>query len=354
VSARIALPPSRYTSSGSIANYQQRVLASVLPLASVESAGAVSYLPLGGQFARVDFTVAGRATEPDQVPTAQYRLVTPGYLPAMRIPVIRGRGLSELDSATARPVLLVNEALARGFLADREPIGAHLLVDDNDAGPRPLEVVGVVGDVRQLSLDGEPTFDIYLPYDQLHPDGVSLARMGMHWVVRGRLDSAATREEARQALRSADPAVPVPDVRPLEQQVSGALAPRRFNMRVLAVFAAAALLLAATGIYAMLSYSVSQRADEFAIRSAVGARRSDLLLLVVRQGMAPALLGIVLGVGAAFAITRTLAGLLFGLSATDPATFATVPAGLLAVSLAACVAPGLRASRMGSSTRASQ
>jgi predicted permease len=345
VAAPIALPAARYATPRSIVAYQRRVLASVRSLGWVESAGAVSVLPLSGQDLRVDFTVAGRALERDRVPTAHYRIVTPAYLQTLRVPVIRGRGLGEQDSDTGRPVILVNEALARRYLAGREPIGAHLLVDDNDAGPRAFEVVGVVGDVRQMSLDGEPTMDLYVPYEQLHQDVVSLAVSGMTWVVRGRIDNGARVEALRQAIRSADPLVPVAGLRPVERSVAGALAPRRFDLRVLAVFAAAALLLSATGIYAMLSYSASRRARELAIRSALGAARHDLLRLVVWQGARPALAGIAIGLGAAFAITRTLSSMLFGLGAADPATFAAVALALLLVALAACLAPGLRAAQ---------
>jgi putative ABC transport system permease protein len=209
-------------------------------------------------------------------------------------------------------------------------------VDDNNAGPRPLEVVGVVGDVRQMSLDGE----------QLHEDVLGLVTANMYWVLRGRAGSVTHVEELRQAMRSGDPAAPIADLRSLERSVASAVAPRRFNLLVLAVFAAAALLLSATGIYAMLSYSVSQRTREFEIRSALGARPDDLLLLVVvGQGLIPALAGMALGLAAAFAITRTLASMLFGLTATDPVTFAGVSLGILIVAVASCIGLGLGASR---------
>jgi putative ABC transport system permease protein len=356
VSARVALPRTRYATRESIAAYQRRVSTSVATLASVEAAGAVSALPLSGQSLRVDFTVVGRATERERVPTAQYRIVTPDYMRAMGIPVVRGRGFAEQDSAAVRPVVLVNEALARRFLADLEPIGAHLLVDDNNAAPRALEVVGVVGDVRQMSLDGDPTMDLYLPYDQLHEDVVELAAANMSWVIRGRVDDGPRMEQLRKAVQAADPAVPIADLRPIERSIAAAVAPRRFNLLVLGVFGGAALLLAATGIYAMLSYSLSQRGRELAIRSALGAGRSDLLLLVLRQGVTPAVAGILLGLGAALAITRTLSSLLFGLGAADPLTFAVVPMVLLLVALAACLGPGLRASGAairGAATRVS-
>ena len=356
VSARVALPPSRYATRESIAAYQRRVLASVGTLAPVDFAGAVSALPLSGQSLRVDFTVVGRATERERVPTAQYRIVTPDYMRAMRIPVVRGRGFTEQDSAAVRPVVLVNETLARRFLGDLEPIGAHLLVDDNNAAPRTLELVGIVGDVRQMSLDGDPTMDLYLPYDQLHADVVELAAANMYWVIRGRIEDGPRMEQLRKAVQAADPAVPIADVRPIERSIAAAVAPRRFNLLVLGVFGGAALLLSATGIYAMLSYSLSQRGRELAIRSALGAGRGDLLLLVLRQGVMPALAGIVLGLGAALAITRTLSSMLFGLGAADPLTFAVVPAVLLLVALAACLGPGLRASGAaikGAATRVS-
>jgi putative ABC transport system permease protein len=218
-------------------------------------------------------------------------------------------------------------------------------VDDNNDGHRPLEVVGVVGDVRQTSLDGEPTMDVYVPYEQLHEDVLGLATANMYWVVRGRTGSVTRAEELRPAMRSADPTVPIADLRSLEQSVASAVAPRRFNLLVLAVFAAAALLLSATGIYAMLSYSVAQRAREFEIRFALGARPNHLLRLVVGEGLPPAVTGIAVGLAVAFAISRTLASMLFGLSATDPVTFAGVSLGLLIVALASCIGPGLRASR---------
>jgi putative ABC transport system permease protein len=354
-SARVALPPARYATPQAIAAYQRRVMAGLQSLPAVESAGAVTILPLSGTMTRVDFTVEGRAPAPERVPTAQYRVVTAGYLRVMGIPVLRGRGFTELDAVGTRPVVLVNEALARQFLADQEPIGARLLVDDNNGGPRGLEVVGVVGDVRQVSLDGEPTLDVYVPYAQLHPDVVPLAT-AMHWVVRGRLDAPAQQEAVRQALRGAEPAAPIPGLRSLEQATAPVLAPRRFNLAVLSVFAAVALLLSATGVYAMLSYSASRRARELAIRSALGAQRGDLVRLVLGQGLAPAAAGVAIGLGAALAIARTLSSMLFGVSAADPLTFIGVPLGLFGLALAASLLPALRASRTaqgGAAVRAS-
>ena len=195
--------------------------------------------------------------------------------------------------------------------------------------------------MRQLDLDGAPTLDVYLPYSQLHPDALGFATETMFWVVRGR----ASAEELRGALRQGDAAVPIAELRPAAEGVAGTVAPRRFNLLVLAVFAVAALLLSATGIHAMLSFSVSQRARELAIRAVLGARRRHLLALVVRQGLGPVLIGTAVGLAAAFAAGRLLSSLFFGLGPSDPATFAAVTAGLLLVALAACLGPGLRAAR---------
>jgi len=344
VSTRISLPRTRYATTQTVNIYQQKVLANLTALPSIQAAGAISALPLSGYYATIDFIIDGRPVTRDRLPTAHYRVVTPGYFSAMRIPILRGRGFSDLDTETTRRVAVVNQSLASRFLDGRNPIGARILIDDDNAGMRPLEIVGVSGDVRQLSLDGESTLDVYLPYRQMHPDTLGFAA-NMFWVVRGEIANAARIEEIRAALRQADSQIPIPDPRPVEETIAASIASRRFTLLVLGLFAAAAVLLAAAGIYAMLTYSLSRRAREFAIRSALGASRGHLLLLILRQAAAPAVLGIVAGVVAAFAIARSIASMLYGLSASDPITFIAVPAILLLVSLSACVGPGLRASR---------
>jgi putative ABC transport system permease protein len=241
-------------------------------------------------------------------------------------------------------VAIVNEELASQWLQGLDPIGARLLVDDNDGPPRPVEIVGVVGNVQQVALDGGPTWDLYLTYPQVHPDNVGTAAANMFFIVRTTGDPMNLAASLAREVRRTDPEVAASQIRPMDHYLADAMAPRRFSLSLMAVFALAALALAITGIYAVVVCSVSQRAPEFAIRSALGARRNDLLLLVVRQGVTPALFGIALGLGAAFAITRTLSSMLFGLSAVDPTTFVVVPSGVLLVALAACLGPGLRAS----------
>jgi predicted permease len=345
LSARISLPPSRYATSDSILGYQRQALAGVDALPGVESAGAVSLLPVSGLIAQIPFTIEGRPTPDAQVPSAQYRLVTEAYFQAMRIPVRRGRPFSEWDMAATSAVIIVNETLARRFFDVQNPVGHRLMLDDTNAAPRTAEIVGVIADVTQLGLDAEPTPDIYVPYSQVPRDQIAWATSNMFWVVRTKGDVLGLAEQVRHELVRADPQLPISGLRTMDQYLASSVAPRRFNVSVLAIFGLAAVLLAATGIYAMLSYSVSLRGHEMAIRAALGAGRRDILILVVGQGIRPALAGVVVGMAGALVLSRGLSSLLFGLSPTDPGTFVSVSVGLVAVSLTACIVPGLRATR---------
>lgn len=200
-------------------------------------------------------------------------------------------------------------------------------------------------------MDAEPTPDVYVPYSQLHRDGFALATVNMFWVVRTETDPLVFAAPVRYEMQQVDPQVPIGSMRSMDQYLSASVAPRRFNVSVLGLFAVVAVLLAATGIYATLSYSVSQRAHEIAIRAALGAQRRDILGLVVGQGLRPALIGVGVGLGAAVGITRTLSGLFFELNATDPATFLVLSLGLALVALAACIVPRVRATRAAGGVR---
>ena len=344
LSARLTLPSQRFDSRDAIVTFQRALDRELSALPAVTSAGAISLLPLSGLMSRVPFTVEGRAIERERVPIAQFRTVSPGYFEAARIPLTRGRTFSEADTERTRAVAIVNEALACRWLDGLEPIGARLLVDDNDGSPRPVEIIGVVGNVQQMVLDGEPTWDLYLTYPQIHLDNVGAAASNMFWIVRTAGDPMTLASGLASAVRRIDPEVVAAPIRPLDQYLSEAMAPRRFSLSLMSAFALAALALAVTGIYAVVTYSVSQRAREFAIRSALGARRSDLMLLVMRQGVAPSLTGIGVGLAVALVTTRTLSSMLFGLSPTDPTIFAAVSLALFVVAMIACLGPGLRAS----------
>jgi putative ABC transport system permease protein len=354
LSARLTLPARRFADRDAILTFQRALAQRLSSLPAVTATGAISLLPLSGLQSRVPFTVEGRAVDRERVPLAQFRTVSEGYFEAAGIKLKRGRTFSEGDTGTTRAVAVVNEELVGRWLEGLDPIGARLLVDDNDGRPRPVEIVGVVGNVQQVALEGGPTLDLYLTYPQVHPDNVGAAAANMFWIVRTTGDPMSLATSLAREVRRMDPEVAASQIIPMDRYLSDSVAPRRFSLFLMAAFALAALGLALTGIYAVVTYSVSQRGRELAIRSALGARRNDLVLLVVRQGAAPALSGIALGLGAAFAVTRTLSSMLFGLSAVDPATFVVVPLGLLLVALLACLAPGLRASRAATSGAAAR
>ena len=241
---------------------------------------------------------------------------------------------------------VVNEALASQWLDGLEPIGARLLVDDNDGPPRPVEIIGVVGNVQQVALDGEPTWDLYLTYPQIHLDNVGAAAANMFWIVRTTGDPMNLATSLAREVRRIDPEVVASQIRPMDHYLSDAVAPRRFSLSLMAAFALAALALAITGIYAVVMYSVSQRAREIGIRIALGASRSNIVWLVMGHGIRFIFIGLALGIAMAAGVTRLLSTMLFGLAATDAVTFGQVAVVVAAVSVLACAVPAARAGRL--------
>jgi putative ABC transport system permease protein len=272
--------------------------------------------------------------------------VTAGYFEVARIPLKRGRTFSELDTERTRPVAVVNEELANTWLNGLEPIGARLLVDDNDGPPRPVEVIGVVGNVRQIAMDGDPTWDLYLVYPQLHTDNVGAAAANMFWIVRAAGDPMSLAASLATEVRRQDPEVVAAQIKPMDAYLSDAVAPRRFSLSLMAAFAVAALALAATGIYAVVAYGISQTSREIGIRVALGASRSNIVRLVMSQGIRSVAAGIAAGVAIAVGATRLLSTMLFGITATDVATFGEVTAAVALLATLACAVPTARVSRV--------
>jgi putative ABC transport system permease protein len=347
LSARLTLPAKRFTDRDAILTFQRSLADGLSSLPGVTHAGAISLLPLSGLVSRVPFSVEGRAIERERVPIAQYRMVTAGYFEAAGIPLTRGRTFSERDTDRTQAVAVVNEQLARQWLDGLEPIGARLLVNDNDSAARPIEIVGVVGNVRQMTLDGDATWDLYLPYPQLHTDNVGLAAGNMFWIVRTASEPMTLAGTLVQQVRRVDPDAAASQIQPLGRYVSGALAPRRFSLWLMAAFAIAALGLALTGIYAVVMYSVTQRQREMGIRMAFGASRWRIIRLVTGQGMRFVVVGVVLGLGMAAVMTRLLSTMLFGVTATDPVTLGQIAAAVAVLSVPACVLPAARIARQG-------
>jgi len=248
LSARLTLPPQRFPNREAIVTFQRALAARVAGLPTVSQTGAITLPPLIGLLARVPFTVDGRPIERERVPLAQFRTVSPGYFDTVRIPVKRGRTFTDSDGTSTRPVAVVNEALAARWLDGLEPVGARLLVDDSDGPPRPVEVIGVVGDVQQISLDGrEPTWDLYVTYAQIHADTLAAATSNMFWMTRTAADPLAIAPLLVREVRRVDADVVASQVRPLDDYLRESMAPRRFSVSLMAAFAVAALVLAEIG-----------------------------------------------------------------------------------------------------------
>src|SRR5262245_22925125 len=348
LSARLTLPPHRFASREALVVFQTALRARVAALPSVSQTGAITLPPLVGLLSRVPFTVEGRAIERERIPLAQFRTVSPGYFETVRIPLTRGRTFSERDTGTTQPVAVVNEALADRWLSGLEPIGARLLVDDSDGPPRPVEIIGVVGNVRQIALDAsDPTWDLYLTYSQIHADTLGGAVGNLFWLTRTTGDPLALAAPFVRELRRVAPDVVASQVRPLERNLIDAVASRRFSVSLMAAFGLAALVLAATGIYAVISYSVSQRAREIGIRIALGARNALIMRLVVGEGAGFVIVGLAAGLAMAIGLMRLVTSMLVGVTSSDAVTFAQVSAVVAAVSLLACALPTVRALRLG-------
>jgi putative ABC transport system permease protein len=292
-------------------------------------------LPLSGQPNDAGFTVAGRPpVRPNERYGADFRRVNRQIFQAMRIPLMRGRQFTEQEVSAGAPVLIVSESLARAVFANEDPLGHRLLFGPTDS---PREIIGIVGDVshRGLELRKRPT--MYLP---MH------ATTWKNLVIRTSADPLSLASAVRGEIKGLDTELAFAGVKSLEQVVYESVAEPRYRTTLLGLFAAVALLLAAIGLYGVLSYAVSQRTNEIGIRMALGARGADVLRMVIGHGIKLSLIGVLLGLGAALALTRLMRGLLFEVSAADPLTFAAIALLLTLVALVACWIPARRATKV--------
>jgi putative ABC transport system permease protein len=316
----------------------RQMLENVRSIPGVRSAGLVTALPITGG-ASTDFTIEGRPLPPaNDEPSADIRSADPNYFRTMGIPLLVGREFSEADNSTARRVMVINQTMARQFWPNDNPIGQHVTM--KDWGP-PLtgEIVGVVGDVRTNGLDEAVGPMIYWPHFQF-PELFNTI------VVRSDGEPSRLLPAVKAAVWAVNKNQAISKMETMAQVLSESLARRRLYMILLGVFAGAALLVAGVGVYGMLTYSVNQRIREMGIRIAIGAERGDVLRLVLGHGAKVALLGIVIGIAAALGLTRLMKSLLFGVSATDPLTFAGVASLLTLVALGASFLPARRAMRV--------
>jgi len=353
LTARVTLPAVSYPTPKKLLFFRQLVAGlSVQP--GVESAAIVRDLPLSGTDPRYGVTVEGRVGDAQgDGYTVRDRIISADYFKAMGIPFKRGRSFDEHDDEHAPAVAIINESAARKIFPDQDPLGQVLVTGGNYA-PDKCRIVGVVGDVKFGGLDSQADPEVYVHYTQLPESFMQPGLGSMAVVLRGAGRAADLAGALRQQAATLDQGVPVSSVTTMEEVLSGSLAPRRFNLLLLSIFACVALLLAAVGIYGVLSYWVAQRTREIGIRMALGAQGRDIFRLVVFQAMTFVVVGLGVGALAALALARflsaALSGLLFGVRATDPATFAFVALLLACVALIACFVPARRAVKVEPTT----
>ncbi len=339
LTARVTLPRSRYDDPERQVAFADALLDRVRPLPGVAVAAVGSDAPIGDGPPYWSFSVAGvDQPPPEVVQDAVIYRATPDYFRAFKLPLVRGRWFEAADRGDAAPVALVSEALARRYWPSGDPVGARITFGDPaDSTSVWMTIVGVVGDVRQDGAMSPAYPQIYVPFAQL-------SSRSMLVVLRTAGDPLALAPAVKQALAAVDPSLALGRVATMDDRVADTLARPRVNALLLAGFAASALMLAALGIYGVIAYSMIQRTRELGIRMALGARAEDVLRLVLRQGMAPVLAGLALGLGGAAVASRVLRGLLYGVASTDPATYLAVAVFLSAVALVASYLPARKAS----------
>ena len=340
LTAPLGAPESRYAERPQVAAFYDRVLERAGALPGVRRAALVSILPLVPGDNDANFSIEGRpepANDFDR-PVAWYRMASAGYFDTMGIRIVRGRGFTEEDTVAAPGVVTVNETLAGRYWPGEDPVGRRIRLGGGPDAP-PATVVGVVSDVRQRGLDQPPVAEMYLPYRQMPSRFMTL-------VLATEGDPSSVAAPLRAAIREIDPDLALAGIATMDELRASSVTGPRFLMGLVGAFALAALVLAAIGIYGVVSYGVAQRTSEIGVRMALGAGRGDVLRLVVGGGLRLALAGVALGVAGALAATRAMATLLFGVTATDPATFVATTVALAGVATAASLVPALRATRI--------
>jgi len=330
-------PMERYKKGTEVTAFYQRATEEFRSIPGVQSVGATSAGPQFGGYEPVDFLVQGKtAPASGEYPHARYYNVGPGYFQTMQTALLSGREFTDRDTPNAPAVAIINQTMARRHFAGEDPLGKRLLlVREKEA----LEIVGVVGDVRRFEVDDVVEPEIYYAYMQR-------PRWASYFVIRTDADATSIVGAVRSRMLAVDKDVPVLNVAAIDQLVSAALREPRFNTVLIGVFAGLALLLASAGLYAVIAYSVTQRTHEIGVRITVGAGQRDIFRLIVGQGMILALIGVAIGLAASMALTRAMSSLLFGVSATDPLTFAAIALLLTFVSLVACYVPARRAMKV--------
>ena len=339
LTVRVNLPPRKYDTDPKVINFFKQAVEQIRAIPGVESVGAINTLPFDGPYAGTDLNIEGRPKRPAGQDLSTGVVVTDSnYFQAMRIPLKRGRFYTPQEALEMRHVVVVNEAFAREIFPGQDPIGQRVTIDMKDDN-QPSEIIGVVGDNKHKSLDSEVEPMAFWPHAELvYP--------GMTFVIRTRGDNTNVAVTARQIIQQLDPEQPIGQVATMQTLMSKSVARAKFNSTLLAIFSIVALVMAAVGIYGVMSYSVLQRTHEIGVRMALGAQRSDVLKMILRQGIVLAATGVLVGLAGSFGLTRVIATLLFDVAATDKTTFAAVAVGLFAITFMASYIPAWRATKV--------
>jgi putative ABC transport system permease protein len=336
---KISLQGPGYQKGEAIIAFYDQLLDKIRTLPGVRSAAIRSSLPLGltENYADLSFAVEGQTPDPANRPVAFYNAVSPDHFRTMEIPLLQGRVFDERDNRKSRNVIIINETLARRHFPGEDPIGKRMtLNDDNPKEEDWATIVGVVRDTKPRRLTSNSVREMYVPFAQQ-------PRRSMALLIRTSGDPEGVAAAARREAQRLDHDLPVHSVRTLESVTSEAVSSPRFRSYLLGVFAVLALALAMIGVYGVMSYAVTQRAQEFGLRMALGASGADVMKLVLGHGMSLALAGVGIGLAASLALTRVISQLLYGVKPNDPLTFAVIAASLLGVAALACLLPARRA-----------
>ena len=341
LTARLTPAGPGYANQAEFAKFYNQVLEKLSAVPGVQDAAIINTLPLD-KGPTSGFRVEGRpVTTPDKWPSVNYRVVSRNYFNAMGIPVLQGRAYTDRDDQNAPRVMIVNQKLARDIFPGEDPVGKRITFGNVDNNQQPVwfEIVGVVANVRSLELREEPIAELYFSFGQDFWPAMSL-------VVRSSVEPGSLTGSVRQVVNEVDKTVPVSNVKTMDHIVSESITQPRFNLFLLGLFSTVAMLLSAAGIYGVTAYSVTQRTHELGIRLALGAQVSDVLKMILGQGIAVIGIGLVIGLVSAFALMRLLRSLLFGVGENDPLTFVAITLVLLLVALIACYIPARRATKV--------
>jgi putative ABC transport system permease protein len=335
----LSLPQKRYSDPDSVRRFYENVQRHIAAVPAVNSVAVVSVPPLSSLLVSTDFTIVGHPPpSPDETPGAQNRWVSPDYFKTLNIPIKRGREFTSSDILTAQGVVVIDEAAQQAYFQELDPIGMHLRIFERD-----FEIVGIVGNVKHFNLDESPLPTLYAPFYQIPPNPLPFFLNRMNIAVRAEIEPLSLAREVRRAVHAVDSEIPAYSTRTMDQYISGAIAPRQFTLLLLGLFTAIALVLAALGVYAVISYAVSRRTNEIGIRMAIGASPSQITRMVVGEGMRPIIYGIFIGLIGGFLLARLISSLLFGIGVLDLPTYLITPVILVVVGLLATIFPAMRA-----------